>query len=248
MEISEGHPRYRSLMARERIVCMVDEGMVTPTGMISHGRGEAYDYLLGEATIVPAEQAERVAAAYLLEAINPVICVNGNAAALAGEELAALARLVPAKLEVNLFHRTPERMTKVVAHMESFGIEVLGLEPDASIPGIASDRALCTMEGIHDADVVLVPIEDGDRAEALVQAGKVVIAIDLNPLSRTSRAATVPVVDEVTRAVPNIGRHVKAMRGDSGLRRRTIKSFDAEDCIDAVLVNICDHLMGDRGD
>jgi len=50
----------------------------------------------------------------------------------------------------------------------------------------------------------LVPLEDGDRCEALVKMGKTVIAIDLNPLSRTSRNATLTIVDELTRALPNI--------------------------------------------
>jgi 4-phosphopantoate--beta-alanine ligase len=34
--------------------------------------------------------------------------------------------------------------------------------------------------------------------------GKRVIAIDLNPLSRTARTATLTVVDELTRALPHI--------------------------------------------
>jgi 4-phosphopantoate--beta-alanine ligase len=34
--------------------------------------------------------------------------------------------------------------------------------------------------------------------------GKTVIAVDLNPLSRTSRRATLTIVDELTRALPNI--------------------------------------------
>lgn len=56
------------------------------------------------------------------------------------------------------------------------------------------------------ADVVLVPLEDGDRCEALVRMGKSVIAIDLNPLSRTSRSASITIVDELTRALPQITR------------------------------------------
>jgi len=49
-----------------------------------------------------------------------------------------------------------------------------------------------------------VPLEDGDRCEALVKMGKTVIALDLNPLSRTARMATLTIVDELTRALPNI--------------------------------------------
>ena len=54
MDIPKDHPRYKSLMTREYLVQMVNEGLVTPTGLISHGRGEAYDYLMGEKSIPPA--------------------------------------------------------------------------------------------------------------------------------------------------------------------------------------------------
>ena len=43
-------------------------------------------------------------------------------------------------------------------------------------------------------------MEDGDRCEALIALGKEVLVIDLNPLSRTARKATVTIVDEVSRA------------------------------------------------
>jgi 4-phosphopantoate--beta-alanine ligase len=51
---------------------------------------------------------------------------------------------------------------------------------------------------------VLVPLEDGDRCEALISLGKQVIAIDLNPLSRTSKTATVTIVDDVARAMSRL--------------------------------------------
>lgn len=59
-------------------------------------------------------------------------------------------------------------------------------------------------DGIYNADVVLVPLEDGDRCQALVDMGKSVITIDLNPLSRTSRTANVTIVDNVVRAMDNM--------------------------------------------
>jgi hypothetical protein len=46
-------------------------------------------------------------------------------------------------------------------------------------------RALATRGGTYDADVVTIPLKDADRCEALVAMGKKVIAIDLNPFSRT---------------------------------------------------------------
>ena len=66
VEISRDHPRYKSLVMRERMSEMMRQGIVVPTGLIAHGRGEAFDYLLGEITLPPAELAERVAAAMLM--------------------------------------------------------------------------------------------------------------------------------------------------------------------------------------
>ncbi len=233
-------------MTRENLVEMVHKGVVTPTGLISHGRGEAYDYLLGECTVAPAEEAERVAAALLLTAKNPVICINGNAAALDPQGLIAIANAVPAKIEVNLFHRTPERMESVISHLEANGAkEVLGRVPDERIPGLDHDRALCTSEGIWSSDVILVPIEDGDRAEALVAMGKKVISIDLNPLSRTSRMATVPICDEISRATANILRFVEEMKADGTVTLNAFEGFSNTDCRRRTLETICDALMAD---
>ena len=52
------------------------------------------------------------------------------------------------------------------------------------------------------ADVVFVPLEDGDRCLALKKMGKKVITIDLNPLSRTSKTANITIVDNIIRALP----------------------------------------------
>jgi len=244
MDIPKDHPRYKSLMTRERLAHMVEEGMVTPTGLISHGRGEAYDYLMGEKSIEPSIQAEKVAAAYLLRAKNPVVCINGNAAALDADNLIALAKAVPAKIEVNLFHRTPERMEKIISYLESKGAgKVLGRDPDCRIQGLNHDRALCTKEGIFDSDVIVVPIEDGDRAEALVSMGKVVISIDLNPLSRTSCKATVPISDEMTRALENIIRFVGELRGNDEAIIKTINEYSSADNRRETVRCICDTLM-----
>lgn len=211
------------------------QGIAVLEGLIAHGRGEAFDYLLGEETSAPALVAERAAAAFLLTAKRPVISVNGNVAALAAKEVARLAAAIPARIEVNLFHRTEPRVRKIVGVLRRAGArEVLGPNPDARIPGIDSKRALCHRDGIHGADVVLVPLEDGDRAEALVRMGKVVISVDLNPLSRTSLAATVPIVDEVTRALANVARFSKGLRPRSGQAERIVKTYDREGNLAAV--------------
>src|SRR2546429_661505 len=213
MTIPRSHPRYESLVRRERLVRAWKDGVVAPEGLIAHGRGEAWDYLFAEATSPPALLAARAAAAHLLAASHPVISVNGNVAALAAREVVQLARAIPARIEVNLFLRTESRVKKIVRILECAGArDVLGLRPNARIPGIESKRALSHRDGIFGADVVLVPLEDGDRAEALVRMGKAVISIDLNPLSRTSQRATIPIVDELRRAILNIKKFVEELK------------------------------------
>ncbi len=243
MSVPKDHPRYRSLMVRERLAEAVEKGLVNPTGLISHGRGEAFDYLMGEKSLEPSLRAEKAAAAFLLRARNPVVCVNGNAAALDAKNLLALGEKIPAKVEVNIFHRTEERMELLINYLESEGgKDVLGRNPNARIPGLTSDRALCTKEGIFDCDVIVVPIEDGDRAEALVAMGKVVISIDLNPLSRTSKKATVSISDEMTRALENIMGFIDELRGKDSEIEGIIKNFNNDTNRKAMVDCICDSL------
>ena len=215
-EVPETHPRHASLVTRERIVDGVEKGITSRAGLVAHGRGEAFDYLLGERTLESAARAERAAAAFLLGADHPVVSVNGNVAALVPEEIGALARATSADVEVNLFHRTEGRMERIAAHLREHGVEaVKGLAGDATIPGLDHDRARVDADGIAAADVVLVPLEDGDRAAALAAMGKSEIVIDLNPLSRSAEAATVPVIDNVVRAVPAMTAHARSLAGRS---------------------------------
>ena len=176
--------------------------VVAKQGLIAHGRGEAFDYLLGEQTCPSAMDAIKAAASAISSASSPVISVNGNVVVLATREIAHLSEASGAKVEVNLFHRTPERIAGLVKMMDDVGIQALGMNPDDTIPGLSSERAKCCSEGIGSADVVLVPLEDGDRCQALVDMGKQVIAIDLNPLSRTAQTAHITIVDELTRCLP----------------------------------------------
>ena len=227
MKVPRSHPRYTSLVTRQRLVGAWKAGVAVPEGLIAHGRGEAFDYLLGETTSAPALVAEKAAAAFLLKARSPVISVNGNVAALAPREVVHLAKAIPAKIEVNLFHRSGDRVARIVRILKRAGAkEVLGPRPDARIPRIDSKRALAHRSGIYGADAVLVPLEDGDRTEALVRMKKVVISVDLNPLSRTSRMATVPVVDELTRALPNIEKFVRELRRDPEEADRIARTYD----------------------
>jgi len=167
MGIPKSHPRYQSLVMREKIAEGVRKGLVHETGMIAHGRGEAFDYLLGEKTIPPADGAALAAAACFKTAKNAVISVNGNVAVLAARECIELADVANAKIEVNLFHRTEGRVERLVEFLEKTGGKnILGIKADARIPGLEHDRGKCCEEGIYSADVVLVPLEDGDRCEA----------------------------------------------------------------------------------
>ena len=70
------------------------------------------------------------------------------------------------------------------------------------IPNLNGERKRVDPRGIAVADTVFVPLEDGDRTEALIRMGKRVIAVDLNPLSRTAVHATICIVDNVVRVIP----------------------------------------------
>lgn len=244
MKIPRSHPRHDSLEIRERLVEAFEKGILAAQGLIAHGRGESFDYLLRERTIPPAEHAEKVAAAILLDSQHPVLSVNGNVAILAGESVLKLAEAVPCKVEVNLFHRTEERISRIVESLKELsGVPVLGRNANARIPGLDQPRGLCEEEGIFTADTVLVALEDGDRTEALVKMGKTVIAIDLNPLCRTSKKASVTIVDEVTRAIPKITEHVIALKKDPENIQGMIESFDNEKNLEDVIEYICESLQ-----
>jgi 4-phosphopantoate---beta-alanine ligase len=214
MRLSPRHPRYESLRVRAGLVRAHRAGLVVGEGLIAQGRGEAFDYLLGERTTPSARRAERRAAEWILAARRPVVSVNGNIAALAAKEVARLVRADPhLAVEVNLFHRTPRRARLVARALRRAGVRsVLGVRPTATIPGLPSDRARVDRRGIYIADVCLVPLEDGDRAAALRARGQKVISVDLNPLSRTSRSADLPIVDEARRALAHIADDLAALR------------------------------------
>jgi 4-phosphopantoate--beta-alanine ligase len=216
IELPESHPRYESLLTRHRIEEGVEKGITSQQGLIAQGRGEAFDYLLGEETIPSADEAERVAAALLLRADQPVLSVNGNVAALVPGEIVELAEATDADIEVNLFNRTDERMERIAEHLRDHGAtEVKGLTADGQIPGLDHERAKVDADGIGAADVVLVPLEDGDRAEALGAMDKDEIVIDLNPLSRSAQSAAVPIIDNIIRAVPTMTAHARELQDAS---------------------------------
>ncbi|MFQ5909171.1 MAG: 4-phosphopantoate--beta-alanine ligase [Thermoplasmata archaeon] len=236
MRIPKSHPRYESLRTREELVEGVRDGLVAKEGLIAHGRGEAFDYLIGERSIEPAVEAEYAAVAHLLKAKNSVISVNGNVAALVARDVVELAEIANARIEANIFHRTEDRVRKIVDKLKMNGAEdVLGLNPDARIKGLDHPRGLCTKAGIYSADVVLVPLEDGDRALALKEMGKVVLTVDLNPLSRTSQASDATIVDNITRCMPNLIGFAKELQGDDERVEDILARFDNKKVLSEVL-------------
>ncbi len=224
-EIPPEHPRAESLRIREKLVRHYKSGIVAEAGLFAHGRGETFDYLLSETTTESASKAMEVAAAALLTAKHSVISVNGNAAALAAKDMVKLAEVTRAKIEVNLFYRSTEREIAIKKLLEDAGAkQVLGVGEAASarIAEIGSERRRVDPAGILVADVVLVPLEDGDRTEALVKMGKKVIAIDLNPLSRTAQLATITIVDNIVRAMPALVEIAKKLKKEDRNKLKTI--------------------------
>ncbi len=227
--VPETHPRAESLRIRERLVEGVRTGVTSQHGLIAHGRGEAYDYLIGERTRCFAETAIKASVAALMLAEHPVISVNGNTAALVPGELVKLSNVVKAPLEINIFHRSESRVQAISDHLERFGSgEVLQPSFGAVIEGISSGRRHVNPDGIAVADVVFVPLEDGDRCGALRAAGKSVIVVDLNPLSRTSRDASITIVDNVVRAVPRMVEFAESLSVDtsSSVLASHLNSYD----------------------
>ena len=204
MKIPKSHPRFVSLNIREKIVEGYSNGLVAEEGLLAHGRGEAFDYLIGEKTTRSARTAINAAAVTLLSAKNSVISVNGNIAALCPKEITQLAKITKSKIEVNLFYHNEDRKKKIVRRLKNVGAkQILGTNPRSNrrIIGIDSPRRIVDKDGIFAADVVLVPLEDGDRTQALKKAGKTVITFDLNPLSRTAQTADITIVDNVVRGM-----------------------------------------------
>jgi len=243
--IPETHPRYKSLMKREKIVAGIEAGITSKQGLIAHGRGEAFDYLIGERTLPAAMRATEAAAALLLTAKKPVISVNGNVAALVPERVIALSELLNAPLEVNIFYWTEARVMKIKEHLEQHGAtNVLGAKADARISGIEHARARVDYEGIYSADVVLAPLEDGDRCEALIAMGKKVVTIDLNPVSRTSKYATVSIVDDIERALKNLISMIKEQKKNG--KGKLLEDYDNKDNLRAVINEIAERLKDEE--
>ncbi|MFX1369601.1 MAG: phosphopantothenate/pantothenate synthetase family protein, partial [Promethearchaeota archaeon] len=88
-----------------------------------------------------------------------------------------------------------------------------------------------------------VPLEDGDRTEALKAIDKFVITIDLNPMSRTAAFSDVTIVDNIVRALPlmvEYARELKDMPKESLLAIRS--EFDNQKNLSEAIMLIVRHL------
>jgi 4-phosphopantoate---beta-alanine ligase len=244
--IPKSHPRAKSLLIREKLVEGFNNGLVAKEGLLAHGRGEAFDYLLGEKTGKATLQAIRAAAAQILVAEMPVISVNGNIAALCPKQIVKLSKQIKAKLEVNLFYVNEKRKRAIIKTLKKNGAnEILGSKITSSkkLPGIDSARRIVDKDGIFVADVVIVPLEDGDRTMALRKAGKTVITFDLNPLSRTSQTANITIVDNVTRAIDLlINESKKLSKKNKKSLQKIIDDFDNKENLRKNIIQIKNNL------
>ena len=224
-DVPKTHPRYLSLTLRDTIVAGVEQGITSIHGLIAHGRGEAFDYLIGEATQPFAIEAIHAAAAMLHLAEHPVISVNGNVAALAPDELIELGQVLNAPFEVNIFHTEDGREQRIRDHLLKHGApDVLMPTTEARLSYIDSNRKFVHPDGIFKADVVFVPLEDGDRCEALRRMGKDVVTVDLNPMSRTAKQASITIVDNVVRALPLLCNEIQELPSDA-TAQDTLKKY-----------------------
>jgi 4-phosphopantoate--beta-alanine ligase len=247
--LHKDHPRYESLKLRAMVVDAYKKGILADSGLIAHGRGEAFDYLIGEKTTSNAKKAIDAAAAAIILAKHPVLSVNGNTTALVPDEMVELADILKAPIEINLFYRTNERVLAIEEVFKDAGAEnILGTdhEDKVSISGLKGPRASSSPKGVYMADVVLVPLEDGDRAEALVKLGKTLITIDLNPLSRTAKTASITIVDNIVRAIPDLIKAVKELRyEDPSTLHEMVKGFNNQKNITESLRKISKKYTGD---
>ncbi|MBD3196898.1 MAG: phosphopantothenate/pantothenate synthetase [Candidatus Lokiarchaeota archaeon] len=246
------HPRYESLKYRHRIIEGMKKLVVAEAGLIAHGRGECFDYILGEATTKPSESAIKAASAALLLAKNPIISVNGNVAALIPEKIVKLSKVLNAPLEINLFYRKKGRVEAITELLLNAGAEkLLGTDESkmVEIDELSSNRRNVDPDGIKQSDVVMVPLEDGDRTESLKKIGKKVIAVDLNPISRTALWADITIVDNIIRVIPKMIEVAEELKNsDLKTKKSILKNFDNKENIKAILDLIIDYITQQKKD
>ena len=141
--IPSNHPRAKSLAIRQLLANGFKSGMVVSEGLIAHGRGEAFDYLIGEKTSNFAFDAIKAASSLLLLAKRPVISVNGNTAALCPRDIVDLANETKSTIEVNLFYRDKKRENLIAETLKKNGANIVlgvGEKEFLKIPELTSNR------------------------------------------------------------------------------------------------------------
>jgi len=237
MLIPKNHPRAESLFVREKLVEGFENGLVAKEGLMAHGRGETFDYLLGEKTSKSAKLAIKEAARLLISSDSPVISVNGNFAVLCPKEIVKLAKVVKGKIEVNLFYYSKKRKEGIAKFLKKNGAkEVFGTRNNflTSIPNLKSARRIVDKDGIYSSNVILVPLEDGDRTLALKKMGKKVITFDINPLSRTAQTADITIVDNVVRGMKELLEECRKLSKRNHKTKRTKKFANKKNLSDAI--------------
>jgi 4-phosphopantoate--beta-alanine ligase len=241
-KIPQTHPRASSLIIREKLVDGFRNGIVVPQGLIAHGRGEAFDYLLGEKTTKYAYEAEKAAVCLLLLSNKSIISVNGNTAVLCAKDLVTLSNVTKSRIEVNLFHKSRARTNAIASILrKEDAFDVLGLDNKSKtiIRGVSSNRKYVDKDGIMNSDTIFLALEDGDRTEGLVRMGKKVISVDLNPLSRTAIASNITIIDNIVRAIPNMVKiSEQLVKKDKSYLLQLIKNFDNKENMHKSLVTI----------
>ncbi len=245
-EVSPKHPRATSLRIRNKLVQGFENEITSTFGLFAHGRGEAFDYLIGEKTTENAQRAIRAATASFLLSRNPVLSVNGNVAALVPKSLVKFAKISRSKLEINLYHRSAKREDAIARILQDAGAkEIYGLDSayHETIPEIHSERRVVDHRGLFIADLAFVPLEDGDRTDGLVRLGKQVITVDLNPLSRTAQKSTITIVDNIVRCMPLLISEMRSLRKKSKEELQEILGhFDNQTNLSEAIHLICERL------
>ncbi|MHA2080198.1 MAG: phosphopantothenate/pantothenate synthetase family protein [Candidatus Thorarchaeota archaeon] len=155
-------------------------------------------------------------------------------------------------MEINLFYYRKEREDAIRDALALAGAqEVLGTHdrPSTTIPELSSNRRKVDPDGIGAADVILVPLEDGDRTKALKAIGKFVITIDLNPMSRTAVYSDITIVDNIIRALPLMVEQARELKDRPREElRKIVESFDNTENLATSVHIIMQHLEASAND
>tara|TARA_B100000949_G_scaffold229844_2_gene239355 strand:- start:218 stop:979 length:762 start_codon:yes stop_codon:yes gene_type:complete len=245
-DIPKTHPRYDSLNIRSKIANSFIHGIIMPEGLVAHGRGEAFDYIIGEKTMPFSITSINAAVAKLLLSSTPVISINGNVASLVPDEIIEFSNISKIQIEINLFHRTKKRIELVNTLLRDHGgKKILGNDNRyiTQLPDLKSNRRFVDTRGIFKADVVFVPLEDGDRAESLMTLNKEVITVDLNPFSRTAKTSNITIVDNIVRVIPlMITKYIEMRKLSKDNLNQILEKYDNDKNLNSAIVHISNRL------